>query len=57
MITWPRLHDITASLNAHGRVVLKNPSRLQAYCIFQRAPAAQLVSMRDQVDTQNSRRL
>lgn len=23
MITWPRLHDITASLNAHGRTVLK----------------------------------
>lgn len=25
MITWPRLHDITASLNAHGRIVLKIP--------------------------------
>lgn len=25
MITWPPLHDITASLNAHGRIVLKIP--------------------------------
>lgn len=25
MITWPRLHDITASFNAHGRSVLKIP--------------------------------
>lgn len=25
MITWPRLHDITACLNAQGRIVLKIP--------------------------------
>lgn len=45
MITWPLLHDISASLNALGRIVLKNPSRLQANCTFQQAPAAQLVYM------------
>lgn len=44
MITQPRLHDITASLNAQGRIVLKLPHDYMQRASFQPAPAAQLVS-------------
>lgn len=46
-ITCARLHDITASSNAQGRIVLKLPHKCRRAAVSREPPAAPLVSMGD----------
>lgn len=55
MITWPRLHDITASSNAQGRIVFKLPRNCSRAALSPASGSCTAgVHGRHKMDTQNS---